>query len=193
MYGRGQECPGGRNSVVQAIRLNIFSVRASMFVPRPVNQAGIEAQAAGSGPGSVERPMPDRKAAIERLRERAGTTSRGRGTDHWRLAAQWRGGMKERWPGRKSGARAKASVATLRQARHDAGGDDAGAGSDGAKRRAGQGDAVLETASLAGALTLNYRERLRELGDGAEHRSEASSGDDTWRERERRRRDSAEP
>ena len=39
-------------------------------MPRPINEAGVEAEAMGRDPDSAIRPKPDREAAIERLRER---------------------------------------------------------------------------------------------------------------------------
>ena len=69
MYGSGLEWPGVRNSVVRAIRLNFFLPELRFFVERSVNEAGMEAGVAGNDPVSAIRPMPDREAASDRLRE----------------------------------------------------------------------------------------------------------------------------
>ena len=70
MCGGGQEETGGRNSVVQANRLNIFFVGARISVPGRVNEAGIEAKAADNDPALAIRAKTGREAGICRVRGR---------------------------------------------------------------------------------------------------------------------------
>ena len=85
--------------------------------------------------------------------------------------AAWKG---VRRGGRVEGGRRR-SAARLRQARHDAGGADAGAGGDGVKRRARDAMPSGGRRAVAGAFAFDHGERPRVFGDGAKHRAGASN------------------
>ena len=70
MHGSGQERTGGRNSVVWAIRLNIFSSGGRFFCAETGQRGGHRSGGGGQRSGLAIRPMPARKAAIDRLLDR---------------------------------------------------------------------------------------------------------------------------